>query len=143
MQRWFQFKLRTLLVAFIVLALPLSWAAYNANLVRQRRALRQMLDQGDGSTREIAVVVNGTVPLEVPWIRRVFGDFPAAGFWWDNKNDGGDRMTLERMHRLFPEATIMEWNSAGGGDVVEEADMTLRRKGAASGPHPRYLQQGR
>lgn len=132
-----------MLVAVAVLTVPLSWVAYNANLVRERRALRNVLDRGDGSTREIAIVINGTVPLEVPWVRQLFGDFPATGFYWDNSGGNGDRKLLERMHQLFPEATIMAWNRAGGGGVVAEADMTLRRKGAQPGPHPRYLQQGR
>lgn len=108
MRRWFRFKLRTLLVAFAVSSLPLSWVAYNANLVRQRHALRQMIGSGKtGKHWEMAnEIITGTHPAEVTWIRRILGDWPAVGFSWDSNADV-DRELLKRMHERFPEAIIV------------------------------------
>lgn len=132
-----QFNLRTLLVAFAALSLPLAWVAYNANLVRQRQALRRLLDSGERGW-EIAIVQDGTFPVEVPWIRQVMGDWPAAGFSW-NPDADNERSFLKRMHRLFPEAKII----SSDGTTAMDADKSLRQRGAWSAPHPRFLKQGR
>ena len=94
---------------------------------------------GSGKTGkhwEIALeLVSNTHPIEVPWIRRVFGDWPAVGFSWDSSADG-DRQLLKRIHELFPEAIIMD-----GSDLktVVAADESFREKGIWSAPHPRFL----
>jgi hypothetical protein len=105
MSRRFQFSLRTFLLALTTLAIPLSWVSHNANLCGQRTEVRRLLNSGERGF-ELAFVHDGTIPIEVPWIRRIMGDWPAAGFCWDRDADK-DRAFLERMHRIFPEAMII------------------------------------
>ena len=68
-RRWLQFRLRTLLIAILVLSLPLSWLA--ARLGKAKRKKEAV---------EIIVRAGGAVTYEMPrpsapdWAREFFGD---------------------------------------------------------------------
>lgn len=129
------FTLRSLLVAFVLLALPLSWVAYNANLVRQRLALRRLIYSGY-RVSEPGTFGDGTSPVEVSWIRRKMGDWPAIAFCWSQDTDK-DHAILDRIGRLFPEAKIIDRE----GRTVREPDKRLRQNGNWAAPHPRYIER--
>lgn len=47
-RRWFQFRLRTLLVAVLVLSLPLSWFAVRLERARKQRMIVKMIEERGG-----------------------------------------------------------------------------------------------
>ena len=67
-RRWLQFRLRTLLIAVVVLSLPLSWFA-----VRMEKARRQR--EAIAAIERLGGVVERWEDLSVPkWIRKFFPD---------------------------------------------------------------------
>lgn len=93
-----RFRLRTLLIAVAVLAMPMAWVSYQLNWIRQRRE----------------ILSNPKVQETVTWLRR-FGDpgpapWPLGLFGEKRANmfsirTGGpiDPETRRKIRRLFPE----------------------------------------
>lgn len=68
-RRWFQFRLRTLLIAILVLSLPLSWLAARSDKVeRKKGAVDSIVNAWGASTYEIPR------PSAPAWARDLFGD---------------------------------------------------------------------
>lgn len=114
MSRRLQFSLRALLVAVMVVAVSCAWIGSNAILVRQRKAMIQGDVNGVWGVQRIR---NPPEPIELPWIRRVFGDYPvmeihcmppgAIASGVRSKLTGVvDHALVVRIRRLFREATI-------------------------------------
>jgi hypothetical protein len=78
-----------MLVAFAMVAACLGW---NANIVRQRRALL---------AEEQWILVRGIEPQ--PWVRRLMGDEPVQLLLWLRQPSTEE---LDRAERLFPEARV-------------------------------------
>jgi hypothetical protein len=68
--RWFQFRLRTLLVAILLLSLPLSWFAVWAKRAAKQRTIVTAIERHGGH-----VVYEGQFAsqTERSWLRRVLG----------------------------------------------------------------------
>lgn len=83
--------------------------------------MRRSLGIGDGGW--MLPWRDDTRAVEVSWIRQLMGDSPLDGICWDQDADK-DRVLLDRMHRLFPEANIEDEHGA----LKWQADKSLRRK---------------
>ena len=70
-RRWFRFSLRTMLVVVTVLPVPLGWAAYHLNWIRQRHAA---LARWDASS--LSIDRDDKIP---PWQLRLFGERGPGG----------------------------------------------------------------
>ena len=72
-RRWFQFRLRTLLIVVLVLSLPLSWLAMRMERARrQRRAVEAISSlRGQASCDWQNYPRYGAEPT---WLRRILGD---------------------------------------------------------------------
>lgn len=108
MPRPLQFSLRALLVATAIIAGPCAWIAYNAPIVRQRKAMeRRFVHSSNSSVHFVGRLGGQRRKQSLPWLRRTFGDRPieALSYMPDRDPDG---LELRRVHSLFPEARILE-----------------------------------
>ncbi len=84
-RRWWQFRLRTLLIAVVVLSIPLAWVAYSLNWIRERQDFSACITYSDAT-------------------------LPPAGLWSFGENGATlivcPRDGWEQARRLFPEAEI-------------------------------------
>jgi hypothetical protein len=97
-RRWFQFSLRTLMIAVAIAAVPFGNVGSQAKIVRERRAeLNRAIDG-----RQLVICGNGEM-LVIPWIRRALGDQRVGAI---KILTGTDAAELERLRVLFPEAEI-------------------------------------
>lgn len=104
MSRRFQFSLRALLVAVIIVAVPCAWIAQNAHLVQQRNEMLEKYNGADGPLWRVVVMPGLSEPKELPWVRRALGDSPVLAFKWGSD---ADSEVNRRLLRLFPEAKIV------------------------------------
>ena len=66
-RRWFQFRLRTLLVAILVLSVPLSWFAWRMEKARRQREVVEAISRLGGN-------VEFDLDMETPyWLLRLLG----------------------------------------------------------------------
>jgi len=79
-RRWFQFRLRTLLAAVLVLSVPLSWFAWNMERARrQREAVSSLVAKGvfvayeSDATWEYGPPVNPRLYKLVVWYQNLLG----------------------------------------------------------------------
>jgi hypothetical protein len=97
----FQFRLQTLLIGVTVLAAVCGYVAWQAKIVKDRRAeLQRTVDMrivGLDGTDEDGVI---------PWIRRALGDERIATVMMPV---GTSPAELDRLHTLFPEAKVEVW----------------------------------
>ena len=108
MPRRFQFSLRALLVVTAVIAGPCAWVAYNANIVRQRKAMEAEFVLISNSSLHFVGRLGGQMRKQsLPWLCRALGDEPieALSYMADRDPDGSE---LRRARELFPEAEILE-----------------------------------
>ena len=68
-RRWFQFRLRTLLIVVLVLSLPLSWFAVRMERARRQREAVEAIENALGW-----VTYEPAVPTAPDWARNVLGD---------------------------------------------------------------------
>lgn len=78
-RRWLQFRLRTLLIAVLVLSLPLSWFAVRMEKVRRQREAVAAIERLGGYARyesEFASLMStGTIPQrQQTWLRSTLGE---------------------------------------------------------------------
>jgi hypothetical protein len=98
-RRWYQFSLRTLIVAVTLLAIAAGYVGRQFQLARDRKAfLDNHLDKYGN------LIVEPSVTIEVPWIRRLLGDEGVSKLGLDSGSDKDER---QRAAALFPEARIM------------------------------------
>ena len=96
-RRWFQFKLRTLLVGVVLLSIPCTSSAHEIRIVRARA---NWLGQHDWTLDEEYWDARKVQPEAQPWYRRVFGDISVA--YLKAHNPAESRTAKE----LFPEADV-------------------------------------
>jgi hypothetical protein len=105
-----QFTLRALLVAMLVVGASFAWVAHNANLVRQRNAMRSGFDITGSCFLSFHDKLLGP-EHRLPWLRRALGDEPIERLLYvANRDPNG--CELSRARALFPEAEIREIRAA-------------------------------
>src|SRR5689334_17777769 len=92
LSRYFRFRLRTLMIAVLVLSVPLAWVAYSLNWIRERHRL--IGEEAVRFLRERGEPIDGPAGL---WI---FGEPGAFEFLVEAEQ------ARQRYQRLFPEATV-------------------------------------
>ena len=92
------FRLRTLLVAIAVLALPLAWVAYSLSWVRQRRCALTELE------RYGMMLAPADYEFTAPGLLWIFGETGVPRLYEDLFTEETDMAALQR---LFPEAKII------------------------------------
>ena len=112
---WLQFRLRTLLIAVALLAVPLGWFQWQIKIVRERKRLLGVIERVGGSYVALSQVDTfiqrppGCPRVEcrfnIPWIRTKLGDEAIAMVSLPPEADDGH--TLESMMKAFPETS--EW----------------------------------
>ena len=96
-RRRFRFSLRTMFVAVTLLAIPLGWAAYSLNWIRQRHEMLRRTD--------IGIVPNFYSPrLSAPGGLWLFGETGIQSLHVSAPPYLPEE--VDRLHRLFPEAQI-------------------------------------
>jgi hypothetical protein len=100
-RRWFAFRLRTLLVVVVLLALPLAWVAYSLNWIRERWVERRR----QGFYQSFFIDYGGT---PVPWTLAVFREDGVAEIFLV----GETSKRSDRVQQLFPEARVKIARSA-------------------------------
>ena len=99
--RWFQFRLRTMLIAVALLAVPCAYVAHEARFVAARK---------EWLTQHSQLARNGeTIPLptylsprtELPIVRRLLGDESCDRVPIDSADEE------QRAEELFPEAVMI------------------------------------
>jgi hypothetical protein len=94
-RRWFQFSIRTVLIATTVFCV---WVGWLTSSIRERKQLLEWML--DGHARAVAT---NPAHLPLPWYRRALGDTYLLGveLWTDVPDD-----MVERVRIAFPEAII-------------------------------------
>jgi hypothetical protein len=107
-RRRFQFRLRTLMIAVTLLAVPLGYVGWQAKVVHERQAMRDEIRGLDGGRRRgIIDRVNPSMPkYQLPWLRVMFGDVPYAVVGLE---PGTDKEYRERVRAVFPEAVVKSY----------------------------------
>ncbi len=99
----FRFRLRTLLIAVAVLAVPCAWVGYQLNWIRQRHAEGSLWPKG------IPRWATQTPYPRGPGFLWMFGEYGRYQVFCRR----GD---FERISRLFPEAHVSEVEHFEGDD---------------------------
>ena len=108
-RRWFQFSLRSLMIAVTLIAVPLSYVAHEYRIVAARKSLQELPgfefvceEEPEDGMRTI------DDPIErvdsVSWLRRRFGDKMYAIVVISAASD----VEVDRLKGLFPESTIID-----------------------------------
>jgi hypothetical protein len=115
-RRWFQFSLRTLMIAVTLLALASGYISRQYELVKERQRFL-----GDPA-HYVAYDDNGP---EVPWIRRLLGDHGMLEIDLDPASDKAER---QQVSALFPEAQICAaWLERVPGGALNSYTMKFGR----------------
>ena len=72
-RRWFQFRLRTLLIAVVVLSLPLSWFAVRMEQAKSQREIVEMIERRGGAVLYDSGIASGMRVMQ-SWLRGLFGN---------------------------------------------------------------------
>jgi hypothetical protein len=96
-----RFRLRTLLIAVAILALPMAWVSYSVNWIRQRHAALDKW-QLDNISDYKGITWPGSKPAQAPAFLWLFGEEGYDFIPWA-PTARVDRATLAT---LFPEARI-------------------------------------
>jgi hypothetical protein len=103
-RRRFQFRLRTLMIAVAVVAIPCAYVGWQMKIVRTRRAeLNRTVDA------RLVGIADDDEERVIPWVRRVLGDQRVASI---RMLVGTDVAELDRLRALFPEAKVEVWTPA-------------------------------
>ena len=92
-RRWFQFRLRTLLIAIAVLAVPCAWVGYQLNWIRARTAFRE-------AWHSTVYFVKGQGP---PRQLHYFGEVGIGYIVYQ----GDSQFDVEGARKLYPEAVVL------------------------------------
>ena len=98
-RRRLRFSLRTMLVAFTVVAM---WLVWNVHRIRQRRVALDDPSRYWPTLIEPASSLPGP-QASIPWYRRLMGDRAVKSIWVHPSATSDD---LERAVKLFPEAEV-------------------------------------
>src|SRR5690349_1907603 len=97
-RRWFQFRLRTLLIVFVVLSGPLAWVSHSLNWIRERHNALAMLSDLE---RYFMMAVPPKEEPAAPGLLWVFGEQGFHFAFWQLRDYRGPP-SVEEMNRLFP-----------------------------------------
>jgi hypothetical protein len=94
-RRWFQFRLRTLLVGIVLSAIPCAYVGWQAKMVAARKAMPDEVQD--------KFIVYATLgdDSKIPAIRRWLGDHAVAAICFYRPSDD----TLRRYREAFPESS--------------------------------------
>jgi hypothetical protein len=92
-RRWFQFSLRTLMIAVTLLAVPMGYFGWQAKNVGEREAFLENRHYLPGESSPFE-------PVQAPWMLRLLGAKPIYHVTVWSKVDA------ERAASLFPEAIV-------------------------------------
>src|ERR1041385_1611090 len=95
-----QFRLRTLMIAVTLLAVPLGYIGWQGKIVRGRKAMREHIKLVDDG--ECWPVRHATG--SVPWIRQLLGDEEVVYFELPDTIDPNER---RRIKEILTEATLV------------------------------------
>jgi hypothetical protein len=103
-RRWFQFRLRTLMIVVTVFAIVGGWIGRDVRIVMKRLNLRRAITSDGGSISlgsESSILGHVWERSEVTWFRRLLGDDDVLGV----QVPDGDRFDweVEQSRELFPE----------------------------------------
>jgi len=104
-RRWFQFRLRTLLIGVVVLSIPCAYVASEEAIVLARNAWLKAHSQSINLT--IGKIYEGNEQEGPGMVRRWLGDEPQDLVDVLNPQPGD----LENARRLFPEACLGEFHT--------------------------------
>ena len=109
--RRFRFSLRALFALLTLAAVLCAWLVENYHVVSKRRAMWEHL-AGNVPNENFSLMAAQVMPPvasgDVPWIRRLMGDFPCGDMVYRPSADA-DGSQLRRVQALFPEANLWGW----------------------------------
>jgi hypothetical protein len=106
-RRWFQFRLRTLMVVVTITAAGCAWIAHEGRIVQERTALRQWIEEGGGActNNDLAAHIRLVSKIDEPSIvRRWLGDQTVTTVFLPRKFADQD---LQRIKTCFRGATLI------------------------------------
>jgi hypothetical protein len=127
-RRWFQFSLRTLLIGVTLLAVACAYVAWQARIVRERRALLLLIESREygwysgersashdfppaASGHDLAAsghnLTAGKTEDRPAWIRHWLGDETVYLIWLRNTVPSSEAVLIEN---CFPEAVVWQDN---------------------------------
>jgi len=107
-RRWFQFRLRTLLIGMMLLAVPCGYMGWQAKIVRERKGVLELVVQQGGT---ISPLINAPPDDLPPLVRRLLGDEPIGLIEFQQP------ITTEELQSIaaaFPEADIKDGKRVTG-----------------------------
>jgi hypothetical protein len=114
-RRWFQFRLRTLLIGVTLLAMPCAYVGWLEKVIADRKAVREKTEAmgavfTDRPGKDL-IYLHGEPPMPFP--RNWLGDRRASGIYIPPSFREED---VELVRRVFPEAWVStdqsDWNPA-------------------------------
>src|SRR5262245_29269981 len=99
-----RFSLRMLLVVVAILSLPLGFASYQLNWIRERHSFFQKEQPADAPIGALPSRGQSPQPPNAPWSLRLFSERGVKELWVFREDK-------ERATRLFPEAKILIWKA--------------------------------
>ena len=109
-RRWFQFSLRSLLVAVTLLAAACAYVAGQAKIVNDRRAMRAKIDKTLAAGTSVADK-RYNPDCSIPWIRALMGDEAITRIDLPITVSREDR---DHIRAMFPEASLWAWKPTRG-----------------------------
>lgn len=115
-RRRYQFKLRTLLIAVVLLSTPLAWIGWQVKVVRERAQERTWLRH-----HGVLFVDESWGDQRLPWPRDLLGDQRVYSIWLPAK-EPVDKSLSKRAAAAFPEAQQVYpgWHLSAGEPVPVE-----------------------
>jgi hypothetical protein len=102
-RRWFQFRLQTLLIVMMLLAIPMGWLDWQVRVVRHRQAvLAMILLRGQDYAPHFDDA--DTKQPRLPWYRTLLGDEPLAIVFTYAAEYSEDE--IREIKDTFPEAAV-------------------------------------
>jgi hypothetical protein len=117
-RRWFQFRLRSLLIVVTAASLAFACIAREAHFVQERRAMQKWIEEGGGAcvANDVRSSNNGNPHVEEPPIlRRLMGDTKVATIFLPRKASEQD---MQRIKTLFPGAGLVPPGVDGIGGLA-------------------------
>jgi hypothetical protein len=115
-RRWFQFKLRTLLIVVTIAAAACAWATHEGRIVQERTAVREWIEAGGGAcvSNNLSLHVPPGAGIEEPsFVRRWLGDRTVTTVFLPRRFSDRD---LQRIKTCFRGATLI-YPGADGDSV--------------------------
>jgi hypothetical protein len=115
-RRWFQFRLRTLMIGVTLLAGACGYVGWQAKIVRERTAWRE-------SPKFFEPLTIDTGTDSIPWIRRLLGDNQCLFLVADDAVSDAD---LDACRAAFPECSVRRDRDQPKTDTVPRMEFHFR-----------------